>query len=763
MALIKGTSGDDFLSSEKPRDRIDGKEGNDNLVALHGFNILYGGEGDDQLTALSSFNILDGGIGNDLLEARRTANLLLGGDGDDILQSYAELNVMSGGAGNDLIFSVSGGSNVLEGGTGNDHLSVFSGSNLLIGGAGDDTLYVDTQGGNVLQGDDGNDVMEAYSNDNTLFGGAGNDTVYAVGSENIVYGGSDDDVLSSYSSNNVLNGESGNDMVIAAFVEDNVLISGDGDDNVQISGNNNAADGGGGNDQLFIFNGDGNILNGGDGNDLLSDSYGNNTLGGGAGSDTLTGGDGIDQADYSNSPNGVFVNLSPFFFSGSVGLSDGTIVNLASVPGGVARDGYGGVGSTDILSGIENIRGSAFRDFLVGTSDNNVIEGGDSDDTLLAWEGNDTLLGGLGSDFLRGDSGDDVLDGGGNLPGLPSSEDADTASYQGMASGAVVNLQIGVAFDGMGGTDTLIDIEIVRGSNFDDLIIGGNATNDTFERYEALAGNDTMDGGSGLDEVSYQLATSGVVVDLASGTASDGLGGTDSFTNMEYIRGSNHADTLLGDDGDNRFRGLAGADVMDGRGGIDEADYTLSPNGVIANLGPDSYTGNVGFGDVTVLSGTARDGHGGSGSADLLISIEDLRGSEINDILVGSEDANRLRGEGGNDILVGGAGSDTFEWEFADQGTAVSPALDTVVDFDSAEDKLNLRDLLQGESHSTLEDYLHFTYDGADTTVDVSSQGAAGSVDQKIVLLNVNLTSLGSDADIISSLISNGKLITDTV
>jgi Ca2+-binding RTX toxin-like protein len=761
VALIKGTSENDFLSSEKPRDRIDGKEGNDNLIAQHGFNIVFGGEGDDRLIALSSFNILDGGVGNDYLEAQRSRNLLLGGDGDDILQSYAERNVMSGGAGNDFIFSVSGGNNVLDGGDGDDHLTALSGNNFLSGGVGDDGFYVDTQGGNLLQGDDGHDIMEAYSSGNTLYGGTGNDTVYAVGSENIVYGGSDDDVLISYSSNNVLNGESGNDMLIAAFVEDNVLSAGDGDDNVQISGTGNAADSGGGNDQLFIFNGDANILNGGDGNDLLSDSYGNNTLVGGAGSDTLTGGDGIDQADYSGSPNGVFVNLSPFFFSGTVGLSDGTIVNLSLVPSGVARDGYGGVGSTDTLSGIENIRGSAFKDFLVGTSDNNVIEGGDSDDTLLAWEGNDTLLGGLGSDFLRGDSGDDVLNGGGNLPGLPSSEDADTASYQGMTSGAVVNLQTGVASDGMGGTDTLIDIEIVRGSNFDDVIIGGNATNDTFERYEALAGDDIMDGGSGFDEVSYQLSTGSVVVDLASGTASDGLGGADLFTNMEYIRGSNHADTLLGDDSDNRFRGLAGADLMDGRGGIDEADYSLSPNGVIANLGSDSYTGNVGFGDVTVPSGTARDGHGGSGSTDLLISIENLRGSETNDILVGSTDDNGLRGEGGDDVLIGGAGSDTFEWEFANQGTTLSPAIDTVVDFNSTEDKLDLKDLLQGETASSLEDYLHFTYDGTSTTIEVKSHGTPDQVDQEIVLLNVELTSLGSDTDIISNLISNGKLITD--
>jgi Ca2+-binding RTX toxin-like protein len=588
--------------------------------------------------------------------------------------------------------------------------------------------------------DDDNDkfLITATSTIAPLIVGSARDTVVGTGGDDTLEGGNGKDLIFGKGGNDYIGGGNGADQ-----------LHGDNGDNAVVGGND-VIDAGNGDDALY---GEG-------GSDSLSGGNDNDILVGGAGNDILAGGDGIDQANYSDSPNGVFINLSPFLFSGNVGLSDGTTVSLL-VGSGLARDGYGGVGNTDILSGIEDIRGSAFRDFLVGNSGDNVIEGGDSDDTLLAWEGNDTLLGGLGSDFLRGDSGDDVLDGGGNLPGLPSSEDADTASYQGMASGVVVNLQTGIALDGVGGTDTLIDIEIVRGSNFADIIIGGNATNDVFERYEALAGDDTMDGGSGFDEVSYQLAPSGIVADLAVGTASDGFGGTDTFTNMEYIRGSNFADVLQGDDEDNRFRGLAGADLMDGRGGIDEADYTLSPNGVIANLGADPYTGNVGFGDVTVMGGTARDGHG-AGSTDTLISIENLRGSERNDILVGSADDNRLRGEGGNDILVGESGSDTFEWEFADQGTSLLPAIDTVVDFNSTEDKLDLRDLLQGETVSTLEDYLHFTYDGSDTTVEVKSQGAAGQVDQKIILFDTNLTSFGSDADIISNLISNGKLIVDT-
>ena len=55
--------------------------------------------------------------------------------------------------------------------------------------------------------------------------------------------------------------------------------------------------------------------------------------------------------------------------------------------------------------------------------------------------------------------------------------------------------------DGFGDTDTLISIEAVRGSNFADTLTGGNTDNDDFERFKGLAGNDTIDGGTGFDEI----------------------------------------------------------------------------------------------------------------------------------------------------------------------------------------------------------------------------------------------------------------------
>jgi VCBS repeat-containing protein len=131
-----------------------------------------------------------------------------------------------------------------------------------------------------------------------------------------------------------------------------------------------------------------------------------------------------------------------------------------------------------------------------------------------------------------------------------------------------------------------------------------------------------------------------------------------------------------------------------------------------------------------------------------------LNGSNLNDILVGGP---------GSDTLNGSFGADIFRWAAGDEG---APAPTDIVNGFSPTiapqtDALDLRDLLVGETASTLGDYLDFSFGGGNTTIDVRSGGALGPVDQKIVLTGVDLTSLGSEGDIIGKLLTSGKLITD--
>ena len=123
--------------------------------------------------------------------------------------------------------------------------------------------------------------------------------------------------------------------------------------------------------------------------------------------------------------------------------------------------------------------------------------------------------------------------------------------------------------DGFGGTDTLLEIEAIEGSDFDDVLTGG----DGFQRFRPRNGADDIDGGGGsTDEVDYRFSGGdrGVVADLSAGSATDTFGNTDTLANIERLRGSAFDDELTGDSGANRLRGEEGNDVLVGKAGADE-------------------------------------------------------------------------------------------------------------------------------------------------------------------------------------------------
>jgi len=100
-----------------------------------------------------------------------------------------------------------------------------------------------------------------------------------------------------------------------------------------------------------------------------------------------------------------------------------------------------------------------------------------------------------------------------------------------------------------------------------------------------LAGNDLIDGGEGIDTVSFSQASASVHVDLSQTTAQTiGLTeGDDTISNVENIIGSNNADTLKGDsntnlieakNGDDTLLYSGGNDTLDGGDGKDTADFS---------------------------------------------------------------------------------------------------------------------------------------------------------------------------------------------
>ena len=264
------------------------------------------------------------------------------------------------------------------------------------------------------------------------------------------------------------------------------------------------------------------------------------------------------------------------------------------------------------------------------------------------------------------------------------------------------------------------------------------------------AGN-FSDSGQALD--ADQQTRDVVLVDL------DG----DSVT---YTVGAPHVLDVLANDADvdGDLLGVISVDAVSRLG----AAITIRPDGTVLYDPTEAATLiALGAGEIVLdrFTYTVSDGHGGTDTQTATIFVEgiaqELVGQSGDDTLQGTSGNDILVGAAGNDVLTGGGGDDVFVWQAGNEGTDAVPAVDMVTDFGDLGDTLRLSDLLVGENSGNLEDYLSFTLDGADTTVRVKSAGASGVVDQKIVLAGLNLTVIGDDGDIISALISQGKLITD--
>lgn len=144
-----------------------------------------------------------------------------------------------------------------------------------------------------------------------------------------------------------------------------------------------------------------------------------------------------------------------------------------------------------------------------------------------------------------------------------------------------------LSFQGGGGMDTLIAEApslnwIVAGQNQGSLRVeGAPATSIAFTSMENLTGGNgadlfqmhpssqlsgRIDGGLGSNTLDYSTRTTGVIVDLPSGTATSIASG---IVRIHNVKGSQARDLLYGDENPNIFFGQGGKDDIYGRGGYD--------------------------------------------------------------------------------------------------------------------------------------------------------------------------------------------------
>ena len=165
------------------------------------------------------------------------------------------------------------------------------------------------------------------------------------------------------------------------------------------------------------------------------------------------------------------------------------------------------------------------------------------------------------SDMLIKDfGGTDDYDGG-NGPADTLSYDTWYADPVGAIQGIVADLGAGTVVGPDGFTDTIKNIESIRGTFLDDVIIGDENAN-TFIGYQ---GADDFNGKGGTDLLDYrndefQGGLDGIEVNVKKGTVRDGFGSTDTFKNIESFRGTGEKDVFKDHKGDQSYFGRNGND-----------------------------------------------------------------------------------------------------------------------------------------------------------------------------------------------------------
>ena len=705
---LTGDNNDNTLIGTLANDTIQGLGGNDVLQGLAGDDLLDGGAGLDRAiytdatgpitVDMAAGTVSGAGVGNDTLVSVESIR------GSAFNDTY----VATGYAGASAIGSVAAGFNEFEGMAGNDVIT-GNGSTILSYLNATGAVTVDIAAG-IATGD-ASVGTDTFTGVQGVRGSGFDDTL--LGSNNAP---GTPEVFQGRGGNDFIDGRGGFDRVIYGFrTDDNVT----GGITVNLAAGTVVGDASVGTDTLRSieavrgtsfadsYNASGFTTTNVNGPNFGSAGFiviggvqeAFNEFEGLGGNDTITG-NGNTRISYINATDGVTVDLALTTVTGSTGIAYGTVA------GDVA-----GIGTDTIFGGVNSIVGSSFADTLSG-----------SDNAAGTAE---TFDGGAGNDTIDGRGGFDQAVYNGDL---------------GTAAGISVDMAAGtVTGDASIGNDTLLSIEAIRGTNFNDTydaskfttsnvngpnfgtagFITINGIQEAFNDFEGMGGNDTITG-NGNTRISYLNAAAGVTVTFsgpgsgtAQSTASGDIAGVgvDTFTGVNAARGSNFADTFI-----MAVKAVNDTRVaIDGSGGSDTVNYSAYTTALTVTLN--------GGAPVIVHGSGSDDAH-----SDTIANVENVVGGSGNDIFVGDANNNVFTGGGGDDAIAGGAGLDRAIYQGATGHIAVDMAAGTVVgDPSVGTDTLRSIEAVRGTNFDDI-------YNATGFTTSSTNAGSAGFINNGVAL-----------------------------
>ena len=635
-----GGRGHDRIVGNDQANKLDGRAGNDTMIAGAFDDTLTGGNGADRLSGEDGNDRIEGNIDNDTLNGGENSDTaVFSGDILDYnIAHNGDVDIVEhlrGPNGRDRLIAIEfiefdDGKVYALDKTGVQHGNEFantmhgfvSQNDYLSGGDGNDTITGDTlpqpggnpQAGNdVLNGDEGDDVLvDSFGGRDRMLGGQGDDRIV----------GAFDDRP------DLLDGGRGNDSILIAARNDDVedtIRGGSGDDQISFD--------------TFYAN-FGRRLEGEDGNDRLIGSRGDDTLDGGAGNDELRGEGGSNHLIGGEDNDKLYGAWaagapSPGFDTFDGGAGNDIIAFVRA--GDVVR---GGSGDSDFLDIVRhdsvlgftldlnrpNVRQVLADQTVIMGIDRMHFQGGSGDDILIgavaaAGEPSkfDTLIGNGGNDRLDGGSGDDILDGGsGNDVFYVDSEDDTVRDKAGdgidtvftSTSFSLLDRNRSNQIERLIAADTTDTRPInLTGDDGDNLIVGNDGKN----TLTGEGGSDTLRGGGGNDL--YYINGPGDEVREAAGRGIDRIIAFDSpsgdadfrsyvfavgseieffqaQTNHDMnITGNEFANHITGNKHHNAINGKAGDDTISGLDGADTLSGGLGDDTLIGGAGDDQITG----------------------------------------------------------------------------------------------------------------------------------------------------------------------------